>query len=138
MFSLTATHLRFVCEALTSVRLSGYNAESQLRGALGNVMRRVYCAAYPPSPKRGEGLGVRGDPAHTATCPVCWLLAADEHPGEERRGYTLLPPLNPPDCYAPGERISFGVLRILMGDNCEPCGSMPAGRWCRRGRSGVG
>jgi hypothetical protein len=40
---------------------------------------------------------------------VCWLLAANEHPGEERRGYALLPPLNPPDCYAPGERFSFGL-----------------------------
>lgn len=109
MFSLTLTHLRFTVETLTPVRLSGYNAGSQLRGALGNVMRRAYCAAYPPSPQRREGPGVRGDPAHTPTCPVCWLLAANEHPGEERRGYALAPPLNPPDCYAPGERFSFGL-----------------------------
>jgi hypothetical protein len=34
MFSLTLTHLRFTVEALTPVRLSGYNAGSQLRGAL--------------------------------------------------------------------------------------------------------
>ncbi len=130
MFSLTLTHLRFTVEALTPVRLSGYNAGSQLRGALGNVMRRAYCAAYPPSPQRGdvspeakrsgEGLGVRGDPAHTATCPVCWLLAANEHPGEERRGYALVPPLNPPDCYAPGERFSFGLT--LFGN---ALGSLP-------------
>ncbi len=97
MFSLTLTHLRFTVEALTPVRLSGYNAGSQLRGALGNVMRRAYCA------------GDRRDPAHTAACPVCWLLAANEHPGEERRGYALVPPLDPPDCYAPGERFSFGL-----------------------------
>ncbi len=97
MFPLTLTHLRFTVEALTPVRLSGYNAGSQLRGALGNVMRRAYCA------------GDRRDTAHTTACPVCWLLATDEHPGEERRGYALLPPLDPPDRYAPGERFSFGL-----------------------------
>ena len=109
-YTLSLTHLRFTVEALTPVRLSGYpvvcpagnrrasgNAGSQLRGALGNVMRRAYCS------------GDRRDPAHTATCPVCWLLAANEHPGKERRGYALIPPLNAPDCYAPGERFSFGL-----------------------------
>ena len=108
MFSLTATHLRFVCEALTPIRLSGYSTGSQLRGALGNVMRRAYCAhalTPNPSPKLGEG-------NHAATCPVCWLLAADEHPGQERRGYALTPMLNPPDVYRPGERFNFGLTLL--------------------------
>ncbi len=108
MFSLTATHLRFTCEALTPLRLSNYSAGSQLRGALGSVMRRAYCVhTTRPSPDErflssGEGVGVRA-------CPVCWLLAADEHPGEERRGYALAPMLNPPEVYQPGERFNFGL-----------------------------
>lgn len=104
--TLTVTPLRFVCEATTSLRLeeAAYRAGNNLRGALGDVMRRAYCA------------GDRGDPAHTATCPVCWLLAANEHPGRERRGYTLVPPLREPasGSYQPGERFEFGLT--LFGD----------------------
>ena len=48
MFSLTLTHLRFTVEALTPVRLSGYNAGSQLRGALGNMMQRAYILSDQP------------------------------------------------------------------------------------------
>jgi len=98
-FSLTP--LRFVCEATTPLRLeeSAYRAGNNLRGALGNVMQRAYCA------------GDRRDPAHAATCPVCWLLAANEHPGQERRGYTLTPPRCEPalESYQPGERFEFGL-----------------------------
>jgi hypothetical protein len=97
MYSLTLTHLRFIIEAVTPVRLGGYEAGMRLRGALGNVMRRAYCA------------GDAGDPGHAAGCPVCWLLAANEHPGEERRGYALVPPLNPPEAYAPGQCLTFGL-----------------------------
>ncbi len=114
MFSLTLTHLRFTVEALTPIRLDGWRAGSNLRGALGNVMRRAYCAhALTPDPapvrfaKAATGEGSEG-------CPVCWLLAADEHPGEERRGYALVPPLNPPEVYQPGERFSFGIT--LFGE----------------------
>ena len=103
MFPLTLLHLRFVLEARTLVRLSGYNAGSQLRGALGNVMRRAYCA------EAHRTNGRTPLPNHAAACPVCWLLAANEHPGEERRGYALIPPLNPPEACAPGERFSFGL-----------------------------
>ena len=80
MFTLTALQLRFTCEALTPIRLNGYNAGSNLRGALGQVMTRAYCA------------GDAHDPAHVSTCPVHWLLAANEHPGEGRRGYALVLP----------------------------------------------
>lgn len=97
MFTLTALHLRFVCEALTPVRLGGERAGSNLRGALGNVMTRANCVGDPH------------DLAHAATCPVCWLLAANEHPGEERRGYTLLPPLAAPEVIPAGQRFAFGL-----------------------------
>lgn len=122
MFNLTALQLRFTCEAITPLRLNGYSAGSNLRGALGNVMRRAYCG-HLPSPASGEGQGVR--------CPICWLLAANEHPGEERRGYALVPPretcqvfsyssrelLNPQNLtglYAAGQRFDFGLT--LFGD----------------------
>jgi hypothetical protein len=88
MFSLTTTHLRFVCEATTTLRLEAdtFRAGSNLRGALGHVMLRSYCPHPQPlsQEERGE---------HAATCPVHWLLAANETPGEERRGYALVPPL---------------------------------------------
>ncbi len=124
MYSLTVTPLRFVCEALTPIRLARYEAGSHLRGSLGRVMRRAYCPeaslAKVPQPSQGSD-------GHTATCPVCWLLAANEHPGEERRGYALRPPTqtwqvssqpargeaesneNLPGLYALGERFEFGL-----------------------------
>jgi hypothetical protein len=79
--TFTATPLVFVCEALTPLQLDGHRAGSNLRGALGEVMRRAYCGHSTltpvPSPWKGEG-----DSAHSSTCPVCWLLAADERPGQ--------------------------------------------------------
>ena len=104
----TTTHLRFVCEATTPLKLDGYRAGTNLRGAMGIVMQRAYCA------------GDRNDPAHASTCPVCWLLAANEKPGQERRGYTLTPPLrkdvacNVSTEYQTGDRFEFGLT--LFGD----------------------
>jgi len=111
----TTTHLRFVCEATTPLKLdaAAYRAGTNLRGAMGNVMQRAYCAALTPDPsptRRGEI-----DPNHVATCPVCWLLAANEKPGQERRGYTLTPPLDEPETgYAKGDRFEFGLT--LFGE----------------------
>ena len=45
MFSLTLTHLRFTVEALTPVRLSGYNAGSQLRACGQPVYAKRLCEA---------------------------------------------------------------------------------------------
>ncbi len=100
--SLTATPFVFVCEALTPLRLDGYRAGNNLRGALGTVMQRAYCA------------GDRNDRAHVATCPVCWLLAANERPGQERRGYVLRPPGDGEAAYEPGRRFEFGLT--LFGE----------------------
>ena len=117
MFSLTTTHLRFACEVTTPLDLETekYRAGSNLRGALGQVMTRTYCA------------GDWQDPAHTATCPVHWLLSANEKPGQERRGYAIVPPqreISPErraahnlsfgdipllEPYEPGERFEFGI-----------------------------
>jgi hypothetical protein len=46
---------------------------------------------------------------------VHWLLAANEKPGQERRGYTLVPPASEPaGGIKPGERFEFGIT--LVGD----------------------
>jgi hypothetical protein len=94
-----------MCEALTPIHLPPYEAGSRLRGALGSVMRRAYCLESRSKTPPAE---------HAATCPVCWLLAANEHPGEERRGYALRPMLDPPEVMQPGQRFSFGLT--LFGD----------------------
>ena len=48
----TTTHLRFVCEATTSLKLdaTAYRAGTNLRGGDGIVMQRAYCAALTPKP----------------------------------------------------------------------------------------
>lgn len=101
MFSLTTTHLRFVCEATTPLRLEAdtFRAGSNLRGALGQVMLRAYCA------------GDARDSQHATMCPVHWLLAAHEKPGEERRGYALVPPLanGRADFLNGGDTFEFGL-----------------------------
>ncbi|PIU91719.1 MAG: hypothetical protein COW33_04260 [Anaerolineae bacterium CG17_big_fil_post_rev_8_21_14_2_50_57_27] len=80
-FPLTSLRLRFYCVAESPIHLGGLRAGSNLRGALVNVMRRATCAGDP------------SDKAHVAVCPVCWLVAANDHPGQERRGYVITPPL---------------------------------------------
>jgi hypothetical protein len=114
MFPLTVTLLRFVCEALTPIRLARYEAGSRLRGALGQVMRRAYCAHVTPTPGPSPEMKQRISGEGSTGCPVCWLLAANEHPGEERRGYALRPMLDPPEVYQPGQRFQFGLT--LFGD----------------------
>lgn len=125
MFTLTSTHLRFICEATTRLCLeaSTFRAGQNLRGALGQVMQRTYCTHPPlprPLPYEGRGdrersvppsfLGEGSGERSMEGCPVCWLLAADEHPGQERRGYALVPPLaEPANGLATGERFEFGI-----------------------------
>ena len=101
-FPLTLLHLRLRCRPLTSLDLGGYNAGMWLRGALSNVMSRAYCA------------GDARDPEHVRQCPVCWLLAADEHPGQERRGYAIVPPAIPPGAGASTQPFEFGLT--LFGE----------------------
>lgn len=104
---LTFLRLRFHCQAVTQLNLGGLRAGSNLRGALLNVMRRATCdqPAYP---------GAAPDPDHTARCPVCWLAAADEHPGHERRGYALTPPECPAGSLPPGSCFDFHLM--LFGE----------------------
>lgn len=108
-FPLTALRLRFTCAAETTLHLGGLRAGSNLRGALVNVMRRATCAGDP------------SDAAHLAACPVCWLVAANDHPGEERRGYVLTPPIPQTDPKGfPGSiRIDASRESVIM-DNFTP------------------
>jgi hypothetical protein len=102
-FPLTYLRLRFECRAETRVQLGGLRAGSNLRGALLDVMRRAVCAD-PGS----------NDPRHVAQCPVCWLVAANEHPGVERRGYTLVPPLGAAVSVEADAQFAFHIT--LFGD----------------------
>ena len=100
-FTLTYLRLRFHCRATSLLNLGGLRAGSNLRGALLGVMRRAVC-------DHNEG-SVRAD-----DCPVCWLAAANEHPGQERRGYALTPPLPILNQLATGEEFFFYIT--LFGD----------------------
>ncbi|KPL82638.1 hypothetical protein SE15_11085 [Thermanaerothrix daxensis] len=110
-FPLTFMRLRFECQAETPLRLGGWRAGNNLRGALVDVMRRATC---PYSVPALAGMSVPPDPEHVATCPVCWLVAANEKPGMERRGYVLTPPLEIPELLKPGERFVFHLT--LLGE----------------------
>lgn len=111
-FPLTFTRLRFECLAEDALRFGEYRAGSNLRGALVNIMRRATCPYSVPA--LAGSAPYAPDPAHTATCPVCWLVAASESPGVERRGYVLTPPLNAPSFLPAGERFAFHLT--LVGD----------------------
>ncbi|GAB4581209.1 MAG: hypothetical protein Fur0022_39560 [Anaerolineales bacterium] len=70
--------------------------------------------------------------AHTATCPVCWLVRANETPGQERRGYSVIPPLNMPEVLEAGQAFTFWIT--LFGEAREflPYFALAvpeAGRW---------
>jgi hypothetical protein len=101
-FALTCLRLRFRCVAITTIQLGGLRAGSNLRGALLGVMRRAAC------------LGDQSDPEHVAACPVCWLAAAQDHPGQERRGYAIAPPLEIGQALQPGTLFAFYIT--LFGE----------------------
>lgn len=148
MFSLTTIHLRFVCEATTPLRLEAdiFRAGSNLRGALGQVMLRSYCAHPHQDPKgflaRAAGQDERGENLW-GLCPVHWLLAANEKPGEERRGYALVPPLpnggadglNRADALRPKDTFEFGITLFGNAQKFLPYFILAAPEM---GRGGIG
>lgn len=101
-FPLTSLRLRFHCAAESHIQFVGLRAGSNLRGALVNVMRRATCAGDP------------SDATHLAICPVCWLVAANDHPGQERRGYVITPPLGVGESLEPGAAFDFHIT--LFGE----------------------
>ncbi len=104
---LTSYHLRVEVRAQTPLAFDRQPGQ-QLRGALFGVLRHHYCPA-PTDP----------DPSHSATCPVCWLLAREDETWwrgrDPARAYTVVPPLaqapsgRPPYHYRPGETFTFGL-----------------------------
>lgn len=122
-------HLRFDCEASTSLHLGGWLAGSNLRGALGQVMQRAVCAETRRRAKP--------TPEHAAVCPSCWLLAAETEPGEVRRAYSLLAPFgaSASEGYVAGQRFSFGLTLFGSGVQYLPYFVLAVPQM---GRDGVG
>jgi hypothetical protein len=106
---LTLTHLRFTAVAQTAIHLDRYMAGSYLRNALASVMRRATC---PETHRIGKPT-----PEHAATCPACWLLAAESDPGSVARAYSVMPPYQPRPVVEPGERFTFALT--LYGDGFQ-------------------
>lgn len=106
---LTFTHLRFDAIASSDIHLGGYYAGSNLRNALASVMLQATC---PQSQRRAKPT-----PEHAATCPACWLLAAEVDPGSIVRAYAIIPPIPAPQTIAAGETFAFGLT--LFGDGFQ-------------------
>jgi len=112
MFNFTVHRFRFEVEAITPIAWYPYKGSS-IRGALFGALRRHYCPA-PDDP----------DPAHSAVCPVCWLMAREE-PGGARgktppRAYAVEPPLTERTRFEPGERFSFGITLFAQAVDLLP------------------
>jgi hypothetical protein len=121
----TVHHLRFEVEALTPLVLPAYAGPS-IRGALFGALKRHFC----PVPQSETP-----DTAHTALCPVCWLMATDK-PGyrtgrDVPRPYTVEPPVrassgSPPTGrgepwrHQPGDRFGFGLTLFAQALNLFP------------------
>ena len=101
------THLRFDCVATTAVHLHHHHAGNSIRNAIANVMLHATCPLHP-RPQAPP-------PEHVATCPACWLLAANLEPGSVVRAYAIVPPIPPIRSLAAGERFAFGVTLFGPG-----------------------
>ena len=112
MFNLQLTHLRFECRATSPIKLGGHYAGNGLRNGLANVMLRATC---PEGGRRSEPA-----PEHAATCPACWLLAANLDPGTIVRAYALVPPLPPRQQVADGDSFAFGLTLFGRGFDFLP------------------
>ena len=107
MNNLKLTHLRFDCRATTPIKFGGHYAGNNLRNALANVMRRATC------PENGR----HGDPTpeHVATCPACWLIAANLDPGTIVRAYAVVPPIPARHQLQAGEHFAFALTIFGTG-----------------------
>lgn len=104
MHGLSILHLRFTVRAEEPISFQDQPG-SALRGALYGVLRNNFCS---------EVLGFSG-PDHTSTCPVCWLLRAEDT--EAGRGKDVARPLmiQPPlgqTHFAPGDTFTFGMTLV--------------------------
>lgn len=111
----TVYRLWFTLEVQTPLELPPWPG-SALRGALLGALRRHYCTA-PNDP----------DPGHSMRCPVCWLMAREDHAWRwgrtPARPYTIdVDPIHHAlgHRYRPGERFGFGVTLFGVAINLLP------------------
>ncbi len=81
--------LTFNCTATSDLNLGGWNAGSNIRGALGQRLRRMTCE------ERTRTAAPTAD--HVLHCPACRILAqeTEETKGNVYRAYALIPPTAP-------------------------------------------
>lgn len=101
MIELSLVHLRFDVTTTTPLNLAGHLAGNNLRNGLASIMLYATC---PETERRSKPT-----PEHAASCPACWLLAAELEPGTVARGYALVPPQPPRYRLEAGESFSFVV-----------------------------
>lgn len=106
MTHLALTHLRFDCTTTSPIKFSPYMAGNALRNGLANIMLKATC------PDRARQ--AIPTPEHAATCPACYLLAAETEPGAVVRNYAMIPPLPDKTYYKVGEPFHFGLT--LFGE----------------------
>lgn len=124
---ITFTHLRFDCRAINEVILGGQRAGNDLRNALVNIIRYATC---PEAHNRAKPT-----PEHTANCPACWLLAAENNPGSDVRPYAFVPPQPARDRVGAGQPFSFGLTLFGEGMRFLPYFVLAA---AEMGKFGVG
>lgn len=127
MTTLTLTHLQIDCVAEREIRFGRYKAGNSLRNGLANTMLRTTCPEQRRNPIP--------TPEHAATCPACYLLAANTDPGSITRGYSIVPPLPDRGRYQAGESFSFGITLFGSTRQYLPYFVLALGE---TGRHGVG
>lgn len=101
MIDLSLVHLRFDVTTTSPLNLAGHLAGNNLRNGLASIMLYATC---PETDRRSKPTA-----EHAATCPACWLLAAELDPGTVARGYALVPPHPPRHQLGVGDCFSFVV-----------------------------
>jgi hypothetical protein len=105
MQGVTVQHLRFQVRTIESIFFEN-EPGAALRGALYEALARHFCS---------EPFAENVPSYHKETCPVCWLLAAeDQHAKRGQnipRPLTLQPPLNRYH-FPPNSQMSFGMSLV--------------------------
>lgn len=114
MTTLTATTLQISCTAESDITFGRHKAGNSLRNGMANNMLRMVCPEKhsKPAPK----------PEHWATCPACYLLAADTHQGRTTRRYAITPPVPDRIKYSRGQAFIF---RLTLFGGAETIRYLP-------------
>lgn len=114
MRGLTVQHLRFRAQPLESIYFEGETGAA-LRGALYEALSTNFCS---------ETFGVTApNPHHKETCPVCWLLAAEDDNAKRGqnipRPLTIQPPIERVH-FPQGSEMRFGISLVGKAQNMLP------------------